>query len=92
MKITFLATAALLLAPAAYASTEAAWEEFRTKVEESCAALVGADAQIEVNPFGSESYGVAKVTTLQADTTQEQMICIFDKQSEAVEITAPFAD
>ena len=92
MKITVLATAALLLAPAAYASSEAAWEEFRAKVEESCAALVGDDAQIDVNPFGSESYGVAMVTTLQADATQEQMVCIFDKQSGVAEISAPFAD
>lgn len=93
MKIAIMAVSAALLATGAAASSDDAWEEFRVKVEESCAALVEGDAEakIEVNPFGSESYGAALIT-LGEDETQERMVCIFDKQKETAEITGPFTE
>lgn len=88
-----LAAPAVLLAGAAKASDDAAWAEFRSKVEEACRAQLGeveGEAQILVNPFGSESYGAAVVSVASTSGT-DRMICIFDKASGIAELTAPFA-
>ena len=45
---------------------------------------------IEVNPFGSERYGAALVTATLAGGVTSRMICIYDKATKAVELTAPF--
>lgn len=87
---------ALSLAPiTASASSEDAWEEFRASVETACLALAdapeSATVMIDVNPFGSQSYGAALVTVTR-DTGADRMICIFDKQTKTAEITAPFVD
>lgn len=81
----------------AAASSDEAWAEFRTAVEESCRTLVegvegeAADAaEIEVNPFGSEHFGAAIVTIPGADGAGDRMVCIYDKQTGAAEITGPF--
>ena len=75
----------------AQASSEEAWEAFRSDVDRSCRALVEAPASasvtVEVNPFGSDSYGAALVTV-----GPDRMICIYDKAAGTAELTAPFAD
>ncbi|WEF22911.1 hypothetical protein [Paracoccus sp. S3-43] len=84
-----------LLPGMASASSEDAWRDFRADVETACLALTDApdtpSVTVEVNPFGSESYGAAVLTVTQ-DTGTDRMICIFNKQTRATEITAPFAD
>jgi hypothetical protein len=83
---------ALLLAPApAAASSSDAWAEFRAKVETACRALVNqpGTVTVEVNPFGSESYGAA-ILTIAHDGVSERLVCIFDKVTEAAELTVPF--
>lgn len=90
--------AALLLAqaPAALASTDEAWAEFRADVEAKCRAAQAqsgsaGETAIEVNPVGSERFGAAILTTTLADgASQERSICIYDKAARTVELTAPF--
>lgn len=82
-----------LTANPALASSDAAWEEFRARVETACAALLpdeGGETAIEVNPFGSESYGAALLITSHADGSADRYVCIFDKQAGTAELTAPF--
>ena len=94
--ITALIAVPLAVAAAlpALSSSEDAWAEFRTAVEAECGKLVEAPADsttaIEVNPFGSESYGAALVTVDYGDAGQDRQVCIFDKQAETAELTAPF--
>lgn len=92
MKTALVMLAGITFAGGALASSDEAWEEFRAEVKESCAALADDDAQIEVNPFGSESYGIALMTVDHGNEPQERMICIFDKQSKEAEITGPFTE
>lgn len=95
MKQRLIAAILPVLPVAALASSEEAWDDFRAAVESACRAAVEApqtaSVTVEVNPFGSESYGAALVTVGGKDG-QDRLICIFDKRSGAVEITAPFAD
>lgn len=85
---------AIAAALPALSSSDEAWEEFRVAVETECGKLVeapeAAKTEIEVNPFGSETYGAALVTVTLADETTERMICIYDKQAKTAELTAPF--
>lgn len=80
--------------PAGAVLVEDAWAEFRTAVEAECGKLVEAPADattaIEVNPFGSESYGAALVTVTLKDGSADRMICVYDKQAKTAELTAPF--
>ncbi|SDD62719.1 hypothetical protein SAMN05421538_10279 [Paracoccus isoporae] len=89
-----LALAAAALPVAAHASSPDAWEEFRTQTQERCLSALDAplreEAEIEVNPFGSESYGVALLTVPLPDEGSERIVCIHDKQDGSVELTAPF--
>ncbi|MDQ1847452.1 hypothetical protein Q9299_04055 [Gemmobacter fulvus] len=74
-----------------HASSDEAWEQFRTDVHAACLAALGdtGTAVIEVNPFGSESYGAALVT-VSTGTAAERMVCVFDKQSGKAELTGTF--
>ena len=87
-----IALLAVLLAAPAQASTEEAWAEMRADVAAKCRALLpeGATATVEINPFGSESYGAA-VVTLQEGDRVERMVCIYDKRTQAAELTTPFS-
>lgn len=94
MKRTSLA--ALLVAatalPAA-ASSDAAWEEFRTRMETECRALAKGemtDVSIRVDSFGSESYGMALITG-NVGEAPVQRICVMDKQSQEVELGGELA-
>ncbi|MDN5568753.1 MAG: hypothetical protein L0G27_08440 [Paracoccus sp. (in: a-proteobacteria)] len=93
-----LATALICLAlgspMVAYASSDEAWAELRQTLVETCDELakkMTPEAQIQIAPneFGSESYAVALVTST-TDAGQDISVCIYDKQSEAAELTTPF--
>ena len=74
----------------ALASSDDAWEEFQNDVTSAC--LTAAEpsfetARVQVDPFGSESYGLALVTGKARGADVEiASICVFDKQTGAVEI------
>jgi len=79
----------VVVLPAA-ASSDDAWETFRKEVATACLAaaepLFEAPA-VRVDPFGSESYGLAlvagKAKGADADIAS---ICVYDKATKAVEI------
>jgi hypothetical protein len=87
--------ALVLLAPTVVlADGEASWQDFRAGVETACraAAKVGWDpgeVEVEVNPFGSESYGIA-LLTVSGDWGQDRIACIVEKRTGRVELTAAF--
>lgn len=89
-------TLAALAASPSLASSDEAWAAFRTAVEAACTPLAQAPADarvaVEVNPFGSESYGAALVTVTLADGSADRMVCIYDKTAKTAEMTAPFTD
>ncbi|MTD98706.1 hypothetical protein GIY56_00205 [Paracoccus sp. YIM 132242] len=95
MKQGLAATALAVLPAFATASSDDAWDAFRATVDTACrtalAALADSTVTVEVNPFGSESYGAALVSVARATGT-DRMICILDKQTGRAEITAPFTD
>ena len=76
--------------PAAADSPDA-WNAFRAEVAAACTALVTTEGTVtvEVNPFGSESYGPA-IVTVTADWGSDRMICIFGKETRKAELTAAF--
>lgn len=88
-----LALCLAVIAGPALASSPDAWEELRKMVHSACAALVQdpGEVTIEVNPFGSESFGAALVSVAYPQAT-DRMICIVDKVTGMAELTAPFAD
>lgn len=84
------------LALPAFASSEAAWEEMRADVEAKCRALAeqsaeqsaeGKDVTIEVSPFGTQSYGVAMVSTPGDNNQVDRRICVFSKKDKAAELS-----
>ncbi|OCW56412.1 hypothetical protein [Hoeflea olei] len=84
-----VATLIAISAPAA-ASSDDAWAEFAEKVRVACleaAAPMLETAEAVVDPFGSESFGLAVLTgrVKGADATASY-ICIMDKQTGAVEL------
>lgn len=81
--------AALLVAGPAFGSSDDAWSAFAAEVRDACLAAVGdrlAGASALVDPFGSESYGMAVVTGRTADDQAASMICVMDKETRAVQI------
>lgn len=77
----------------AHAASGDAWEEFRTEVEQGCIAATAqilTDATAIVDPFGTESYGVAIVTGDTADGSKS-ILCVMDKQTRAFEIGGELA-
>jgi hypothetical protein len=81
----------LCLSTPAFASSEDAWTEFRENVRTACLALVQEQGTvtIEVNPFGTESYGVA-LLTVKADWGEDRLACVYDKVSGKAELSASF--
>ncbi|MBK4217232.1 hypothetical protein JJJ17_14970 [Paracoccus caeni] len=85
---------AAMLPLTAQASSDDAWQEFQANVDTACRALVeapdDAEVTVEVNPFGSESFGAALVTVSFGDAGEDRMVCIYDKQSGDAEMTGAF--
>lgn len=94
-RIGMLALVWLLAASPAFAASEDAWEEFRKATEAACRSLVqvppGGMVTVEVNPFGSERFGVALLAVRLPDGSTDRMACVREKQGGKAELTAPFA-
>ncbi len=82
--------AACVMAPGAFASSDDAWTEFRKAVETAClkaAAPQLTGAKATVDPFGSNSFGLALVRGKPKGGTQTvTMICVYDKVKNTVEL------
>lgn len=89
LKHIAVASLVFISAGPAFAASGDAWAEFAAEVEESC---IGAtsdilkNAKAVVDPFGSESYGLAIVSGDAGAGVPTSIICVFDKQTKAVEI------
>lgn len=87
-----LTLALALLTTPAFADSEESWIQFRQDVTEACLALVDSEGEIttEVNPFGSERFGLALIT-ITTDAGTDRVGCIVEKGTGVAELTAPFA-
>lgn len=80
----------LFVASAATASSDDSWAAFRQAVETAClkaasASLVGATATVD--PFGSETFGLALLRGKPKGAKQPvMMICVYDKKRQTVEL------
>jgi hypothetical protein len=78
------------IATAAFASSADAWTAFREDVRTAClkaSEVLIDNGAILVDPFGSESYGLALISgeAKGADTTVSA-ICVYDKKTKRVEL------
>ncbi len=82
--------AAVLAAGAAQAASEEEWAAFRTDVSAKClAAAEGlfASATATVDPFGSESYGMALLRgAARGAGTEIAALCVYDKKTKTAEV------
>ena len=89
-----LLTISLSLLPvlASHAASPEAWEEFRADVERVCLALAPSldQPKVVVNPFGTESYGVAMLIGGEQGGGTETYACIYDKKTRRAELSGPF--
>ncbi|MGE6782257.1 hypothetical protein ACQKGL_07020 [Ensifer adhaerens] len=84
-----LSAAVALFASNAVASSGDAWESFRAEVSQKCLAAASSleKASTVVDPFGSESFGLALVIgTPKGSEAAVTQICVFDKQKKTVEL------
>ncbi|VDC22928.1 hypothetical protein [Pseudogemmobacter humi] len=77
------------------ASSGDAWEEFQQDVERAClAAASGVLSEItgiQVDPYGSETYGFAVVLGIETGTTSQRIVaCAYDKASQVAEVSGTF--
>ena len=86
---TLLILTSLFAYPAA-ASSGDAWKEFAAEVQAKCLGAVGGaieQAKVVVDPFGSESYGLAIVSGKAKGTEAHiSQICVYDKTTKMVQI------
>lgn len=86
--IALLAITAAMLGTA-QATTYAAWAAFAAEVETACLAAtegVFTEPTATVDPFGSESYGLAIISGSFPSGGAGSIVCVFDKETKAVEI------
>lgn len=78
----------------AQASGADAWKEFQQDVEMAClkaSSGVLDVKRIQVDPYGSETYGFAIMSGFAAGTsTQRLVVCAYDKVSRAAEVSGAF--
>ena len=84
------ALALITLSSSAFASSGDAWDAFAKDVAAKCTALAAGrieQPKVVVDPFGTDSYGVAILTgkAVGADAMVSS-ICVYDKKSQAAEI------
>jgi hypothetical protein len=76
------------------ASSPDAWEEFQKDVKTACLrASVGVMGvtSIQVDPYGSESYGFAVIFGVETGSSKQRILaCAYDKQSQTAEISSLF--
>jgi hypothetical protein len=90
--IAGLGLAASVAAPTPLlASSEDAWKEFRANVQKGCEAAVGdrlLKPSYAIDPFGTESYGVAIARgPSKYDKAPHVIVCVFDKKTLKTEAT-----
>lgn len=89
-RILFLGAVALASAPPAHAATPEAWNAFQQAVAAACLAKAEPlfeTAEATVDPFGSESYGLALIEgKARGADAQIAAICVYDKVTEVAEI------
>ncbi|MGE4322852.1 MAG: hypothetical protein AB7E60_07450 [Sphingobium sp.] len=75
------------------ASSPDAWKEFQQNVEKACRGAVSGVLDvntIQVDPYGSDSYGFALLLGTEVGTSTDRLIaCAYNKESQAVEISSP---
>lgn len=84
LKPTLAIAATLAGVVGATAASDDAWAEFAKDVDTACRAATAeviADPTVTVDPFGSETYGLAVVS---GETFS--IVCVYDKKTKAVEI------
>ena len=85
-----LALGLVCLGGPAIASSNDSWEALRASVRAKCLASASGDMKrikISVDPFGSESYGLALVTGYESGATApSRRICIVGKRSGKAEL------
>lgn len=92
MKTQFTLAAAFLSSglTIAHASSDDAWSEFRAEVGKACVAAAKGlieNGKALVDPFGSESYGLAVVSGKAVGAKAAiSAICVFDKKTKKAEI------
>ena len=87
-RLVFVSLAFLPALPA-FAASDDAWAEFAAEVEQSCLQATSGmleNAQAIVDPYGSESYGLAIVSGEVGKGQAAAIVCVFDKQTKAVQI------
>ena len=73
------------MAACATASSPDAWVAFRQQVVDVCASASGLGTpDVKVDPFGTESYGLASVSGLTDDGTERTVICVVRKSPDGV--------
>lgn len=73
----------------AVGSSDAAWTEFRQTLRNACVAHAATRftvGDVRIDPFGSQSYGVAVITDAGKG---EEHVCVYDKASGASELSGP---
>ncbi len=88
---SFIGAAVAFAASAASASSDDAWAEFRIEVETKCeqaAQGVLKNPEIVVDPFGTESYGVAVLfgPEVGGSDAERMLVCVFDKKARTAEV------
>jgi len=89
LKALVLVSLASLTTLSAFGASDDAWAEFAAEVEQSCLQATRGmleNAQANVDPFGSDSYGLAIVSGKVSDGEPAAIICVFNKQTKAVQL------
>ena len=89
LKRLVLVPLAFLPTVQAFAASDDAWAEFAVEVEQSCLEATGSmleNAEAIVDPFGSESYGLAIVSGEVSAGQTAAIVCVYDKQTKTVQI------
>ncbi len=88
----FVCGLTLLVATFANASSPEAWDNFRDDVKIKCqtaSQMFVTKANVTVDPFGSEKYGVAIVFGESNDSgSAVALVCLYDKQTKDVALYA----
>lgn len=78
----------------AQAASGDAWEEFQQEVELACRDAskdVITPEVVQVDPYGSESYGFAVLVGPEVGTTDLRLVaCAYDKASQKAEVSGAF--
>lgn len=90
-----LLLALLLSTTPALASSDDAWQAFRDDVRKACETAVAGRLRkpvVSVDPFGSESYGVAIARGDSTDAKAPRaIVCVYDKRAKRLETSGEFA-